>query len=385
MSFLSGDTFSLLRRYMTGSSCCRFQRSSSIDLPNTEIINFEEVRYLGEANRAENVQLSRPYLRREEKYSAVTRRSLSQAMSGIHQSSSNDAYPLDTANRPHLKRVLRIPPASWSRFPSHSRAERSFGPAGKSEHVHSRDFALEMKMTDSSQGKIQRDSFLGVKNKSRRMTFGNNLVATLRRLHGTDLRVLEKGFRSSISVEGDLEYPELEILPSLGPMPLSFRAPLSSPIEASPYHVMAQASQTIPQKTNSSARNRSQMYEGCVHDATNVDETSERENASAFLHPEAASWHSRRSTAREPSPRSSMEIRRYASNFLHPESVSRQGSRSTTRDFSPRSSVEMRRSTVDFQKCLEDYEAKVRDKALQAARIASDRQSQLSGLKVESS
>ncbi|KAI4146082.1 MAG: hypothetical protein L6R39_003597 [Caloplaca ligustica] len=103
---------------------------------------------------------------------------------------------------------------SWTRYPSHtfrSRAET----ANANDNVIARDFAIGQPFP---QRKIS-------KKKSRSMTFGRKFLHKVGRLYKTrssDFRRYHAGHRSSISVGGVLEYPELEIpRPSFEPVLLA--------------------------------------------------------------------------------------------------------------------------------------------------------------------
>ncbi|KAI4207195.1 MAG: hypothetical protein LQ346_000689 [Caloplaca aetnensis] len=91
---------------------------------------------------------------------------------------------------------------SWARYPSHNFDERSEA-ASVNDRVITRDFAI-------GQAPQRRVS----KKKSRSMTFGRRFLHKVGRLYKTrssDFRRYHAGHRSSISVGGRLEYPELEI------------------------------------------------------------------------------------------------------------------------------------------------------------------------------
>ena len=275
-----------------------------------------------------------------------------------------------------------IPPPSWSRFPSHSRAERSCSSAGKEDHVYARDFAFGVLMGDlrgnggdKAEGGEGNQGSWG--RRYRRHTFEKSMARKLHRYHSTSLRPTRSGFRSSISMGGVLEYPELAILPSLEAIPLVSRADVAPPQlmlvdgeeNPEPYSFGINNSRRSLRKSSheagaglgpdraaadgDSARAWSQIYEGCLLPRpTTSDETSlpkDSANANAFLRPEDGSPHSRQS--------------------------SRQSSRqlSEHRRLSPRSSTEMRSSTVDFQRSLAEYEIRARERALQAASDASSR------------
>lgn len=159
-------------------------------------------------------RITRPSLRRLQKYSSASSlRCLSP--------SNKCREPTDRADKAR-RRGRNLSPAtsagSWSRFPSHTRAERSSSPASSSDGVHSRDFALE-----TTGPKNPSDNHFGTfpameKRKSRSLTFRKSVTNTLGRLYRSqvELRGFDRGHRSSISAGGMLEYPELEIPAGLG-------------------------------------------------------------------------------------------------------------------------------------------------------------------------
>lgn len=113
---------------------------------------------------------------------------------------------------------------SWSRYPSHTRLERA-GPAGLSDAVISRDFAVDINL-DEIHVDEQTESDLPIKRhlgdsssprsrsaapSSRSVTFSGILryysnLFTTRGWHGQNRR-------TSVTLGGRLEYPELEMLP----------------------------------------------------------------------------------------------------------------------------------------------------------------------------
>jgi len=157
---------------------------------------------------------TRPSLRRLQKYSSASSlRRLSPSNRGRE--------PTDHTNKAR-RRGRNSSPArsagSWSRFPSHTRAERSSSPASSSDGVHSRDFAIE-----TTRPKNPSNNRFGTfpameKRKSRSLTFRKSITNTLGRLYRSqvELRGFDRGHRSSISAGGMLEYPELEIPAGLG-------------------------------------------------------------------------------------------------------------------------------------------------------------------------
>lgn len=228
---------------------------------------------------------------------------------------------------------------SWCRYPSHNRVERSFSPAGIADNVVSRDFAIEFRgfgITDE-----QKETKSPRKKKSRSLAFGKSIVNTLSQIYSIDLRRQHKGHRSSISVGGKLEYPELEILPQLSPTlrPLDvvtqqdiasgLRAMHPIPSKQS----IVQASHPFQQSING-AKRWSKSYEDCVHHPVDGDERRTGGNTSRTLRSRAAL-----DSARDDSNNGGL---------------------------SPRSGGDMRRSTSDFHRSLQDYEAKAKERALQA-------------------
>lgn len=123
-------------------------------------------------------------------------------------------------------KTTNIPPASWARFPSYNRNERNAS-AGAEDKVRSRDFAVKKisssgdiawatdKIGDSppSQkgiGRVFSDKFSQTfKSRLSRLIPGRSRTPSRDR----SIRGVR---RSSIQIAGDLEYPELEILPKTG-------------------------------------------------------------------------------------------------------------------------------------------------------------------------
>jgi hypothetical protein len=94
-------------------------------------------------------------------------------------------------------------PASWARFPSHDREQRSFS-AGAGDRVQVNDFA-----TDGSE-------FLDNNKKTLREKLRKKLVNELDKRATSEVQhsaQSTRGRRSSMRTAGDLEYPELELLP----------------------------------------------------------------------------------------------------------------------------------------------------------------------------
>ncbi|KAL8666122.1 MAG: hypothetical protein Q9202_001629 [Teloschistes flavicans] len=90
---------------------------------------------------------------------------------------------------------------SWTRYPSHTYAGRTEAASAK-DNVITRDFAVGASAYPK-----------GSKKKSRTMTLGRmfHKIGQLYKTRSSDFRRYHTGHRSSISVSGRLEYPELEI------------------------------------------------------------------------------------------------------------------------------------------------------------------------------
>ena len=124
---------------------------------------------------------------------------------------------------------------AWSRYPSHTREERT-GSAGARDDVKTRDFAYDINplniaaessdndITDGKskkRGKKQKRR-TGKLPKSRSMMFGGlkNYAKMFTRSSSAEFISSGKGHRSSISAGGALKHPELELLPPVfAPMP----------------------------------------------------------------------------------------------------------------------------------------------------------------------
>lgn len=309
--------------------CCRCERSSSPRPPNDPVADLQVVNSLTQNGPIANSP--RPILRRGAKYSAeALKNGVVRMKSERHLTSSRDICWMSEGIE--QKRTSKIPPPSWSRFPSHTRAERSCSSAGEKDNVYPRDFAMEIQVRDPGDGKEQ-----DWMTRYRRHTFERSMIHKLRRHHRVYHGPMERGVRSSISFGGELEYPELAILPTLEAIPLASRAASPYPVEPPEYSsVFGGAREAGTDRAADGARLWSQMYEGCLppRQLGTTDETSTRDNTSGFLRPEDASRHSRQSSERR---------------------------------LSPRSSTEIRQSTLDFQKCLEEYEMRAKERALQFA------------------
>lgn len=284
-----------------------------------------------------------------------TRSDPSGEASGVESQDCRQHKPPDNALFPFMQQVRKreglrnkstASIASWSRFSSHDRSERSSSPAGELDQVTARDFALEMKPMKVGPEK-RRFSLLG-KKKSRSMTFRRNILRTWSRLYksqSTDFRRFARGHRSSIATGGILEYPELELLPApsrpyLSLDELSFKRLGASDAEKSSKNqesVMNSDEAVGSPQQEFSANIWSELYEDCVQYLQDTDQISIADARSADL------------LARPAFPQSTSE---------------------TLRDLSEYSTVDMRESTLNFQALLQIDEIKAKESALRAAKEA---------------
>lgn len=113
-----------------------------------------------------------------------------------------------------------LPPSSWARFPSHDRSERTTS-AGPDDNVDSKDFAIkeikdgeiEWKMSDRKHHHHHHEK---EHHHSLPVRLSRQIRASLYKLRATKSTVMTDaghGNRSSISLGGKLEFPELEMLP----------------------------------------------------------------------------------------------------------------------------------------------------------------------------
>ncbi|KAI1214469.1 uncharacterized protein F4807DRAFT_468347 [Annulohypoxylon truncatum] len=113
---------------------------------------------------------------------------------------------------------LRTPPASWAKWPSHTRHERT-GPAGKDDNVIQRDFAVQV--GSNSSDVIWSTDRPGEPSKRHVIPGSRSLSAQLGKVVKEGLgkvvpRNSSETHRRRQKPDGHLEYPELEILPMRG-------------------------------------------------------------------------------------------------------------------------------------------------------------------------
>ncbi|OTB01054.1 hypothetical protein M426DRAFT_14908 [Hypoxylon sp. CI-4A] len=119
-------------------------------------------------------------------------------------------------------RRFRTPPASWAKWPSHTRSERT-GPAGKDDDVIPRDFAVRIASqgsgttwsTDKPGDSPKR--YISTGTRSLSAQWGRAVKEGLNKMVQSTLnRSPSETRRNRQRRDGDLEYPELEILPMHG-------------------------------------------------------------------------------------------------------------------------------------------------------------------------
>lgn len=183
------------------------------------------------------------------------------------------AYKLPTFHhtskkkRPMINEVKRsssaYPIGSWSRYPSHSRPERSSSPAGVQDQVFARDFA---EIIPTSNQNPSPNSKLDPHKRKKSMNFGKHMLSQLSRLYKSQSQVLQRrlanearGNRSSISEGGMLEYPELELLGRVSP-------PLPSPDIATKIAMEERLQSKTKQamQGDEDAKEWSKLYDDCV-------------------------------------------------------------------------------------------------------------------------
>ncbi|KAI9734700.1 MAG: hypothetical protein M1818_006687 [Claussenomyces sp. TS43310] len=128
-----------------------------------------------------------------------------------------------TSKELHRHRVI-TPPEAWARYPSHTRAERTES-AGADDQVHTSDFAMkeshvEDTESQANEGEYPKDHQLQKKHNYNLPTkIRMKVRSSLNRIRSTRRTIRSATFhgrRSSTSIGGQLEYPELEILPLEG-------------------------------------------------------------------------------------------------------------------------------------------------------------------------
>lgn len=126
----------------------------------------------------------------------------------------------------HMMKASKMPPASWSKFPSHNREERNEA-AGEVDSIKPRDFAVkevsaagDITWTTDKRDTAEPSHKSIVRSFSDRFTHSvksrlSKMVSGRSSTPSKDKSTLGKR-RSSVQTSGNLEYPELELLPTAG-------------------------------------------------------------------------------------------------------------------------------------------------------------------------
>ncbi|KAI9696973.1 MAG: hypothetical protein M1836_004934 [Candelina mexicana] len=216
---------------------------------------------------------------------------------------------------------------SWSRFPSHTKHERTSS-AGESDKVIPRDFALGTgSYSDAANARIERGQLIErKKKKSRSMTFGRSMFKSWGRLHksqSADFRRYGAGHRSSITVGGILEYPELEILPPVLAPSTPSNKHVSSTSDSSQHEKMVKTDLVYLGRANPEPRTEtplgarvwSQLYASCVDlpNDTEPNKSAEIENSEQQVMLLSSGW--KPSHLRQSSAHSTTDLRRPTRDF----------------------------------------------------------------------
>ena len=161
---------------------------------------------------------------------------------------------------------------SWSKYPSRTRAERN-GNAGPRDFVYPKDFALQPK-GESSSNRVKDQSSNKANTskrskksriaKSRSVIFGKSVLKSYARLfkhQSVEFQRYGHGHKSSISVSGVTEYPELEMVASIFPTTTDNNGSQSATCQRS----NLTDTRTADRGPDSNAARRwSQIYQSCV-------------------------------------------------------------------------------------------------------------------------
>ncbi|KAI1644116.1 uncharacterized protein F4817DRAFT_367840 [Daldinia loculata] len=142
----------------------------------------------------------------------------------VNLMNDQDLKPQDepkTEPQSHALWRLRTPPASWAKWPSHTRQQRT-GPAGEEDNVTPRDFAVRVESNDSGTtwstdkpGESSKRHIAPTRSLSAQL--GRAMKGGLSRVvQGTINRASSETYHTRQKLDGHLEYPELEILPIQG-------------------------------------------------------------------------------------------------------------------------------------------------------------------------
>ena len=176
---------------------------------------------------------------------------------------------------------------SWNKYPSHTRAERN-EVAGLSDFVYPKDFAPQLKAKISFNGMADQNSKKASTSKrtkmsriakSRSMIFGKSVLKSYARLfkhQSVEFQRHGHGHKSSISVSGTTEYPELEMIASVFPTTADTNSSQSAPRQKSesPGNDSVDRGQGL-----NAARQWSQVYQSCIELFRSSEDVSKRNSS----------------------------------------------------------------------------------------------------------
>ncbi|KAI9652653.1 MAG: hypothetical protein M1831_006640 [Alyxoria varia] len=177
----------------------------------------------GRRKSASQQHLKTPTVDAPRRSSSVDYISASQAASTpvpeikVTDAQSSKSHKTASTKRSVTSRRSDLGLAAWGRYPSHTRVERTLS-AGTSDAVQPRDFATPESPTQDSDspsdpkigGHKTKHDFAKARAKARRQILFRDWSARVKP-YLVGFRKGETGHRSSIAVEGELEYPELEL------------------------------------------------------------------------------------------------------------------------------------------------------------------------------
>ncbi|OTA58026.1 hypothetical protein K449DRAFT_437048 [Hypoxylon sp. EC38] len=206
--------------------CVSKQKTTNMDRTGSGIGDVRAATVTSSKPRAElgsNLKLPN---RLEDNSSQQSKISNSVLREWVNLMNGQDSQPQVESNdrlQDRIPRRLRTPPASWARWPSHTRNERT-GPAGKEDRVISRDFAVQGGSNASATGTTgnpieSSKKYITPAPRSLSGQLSRAVKGSLSRVHGSlhrNVRASSETLRSRQKPDGHLEYPELEILPMQG-------------------------------------------------------------------------------------------------------------------------------------------------------------------------
>lgn len=337
-----------------------------------------------------------PMARKRSSFLRTNDHRVPEPLEGAHLQAHLGAYTLaprteNTRKRPTLEGIYKSPSAirasSWACYPSHTRPERSTSPAGVSDQVYSRDFAITSPGMVSKVSSEHGSSPLsdGKKMKKKSMGFGKQMLSTISSLYKSQSQELQRrlanearGNRSSISEGGAVEYPELEMVGSISP-------PMPSPDIATKLsleeHVRKASERQSDMQTHSTqsgqiSRKQSQdwarEYQDCIHPPSKVSTQIPAVNPTKKISNralEANFTHLARATGRPASNPRDCDTKWPKGEAEESLAIAHVPPRKASESIDPKDmrteasgSADMRASTLEFKRSLELDEWKARER-----------------------